>query len=376
MTKFFTDRPMLGFLIISVVATLLSAWLLNPSAGPIGAIGALASGLGPLKLAAAVAIVVAGATLSHITARLASSPNALGLVPIGSGYTPGRRLTIPTTSAQAAAKVRTADDALDDLEQMIGLAPVKEEVNKLLASLELEKRRREQNLPVAPTSRHMVFTGPPGVGKTVVARSLGEIYRSLGVLRKGHLVETDRAGLVAGFIGQTAIKTLDVCKSALDGILFIDEAYALAANPGSGSDFGKEAIDTLLKFMEDNRDRIIVIVAGYPDDMRKFIGTNPGLASRFTKTIDFPSYSADELCKIMRLMAKQQGYTLPDNVEEKLAPWVEQERRGEQWGNARSIRSLLERAREAHAVRSMQDRSADLSRIDMADILAAMGQTS
>lgn len=376
MKNFFTERPMLGFLVVSVVATLLSAWILNPTAGPIGAISALASGLGPIKLLAAVAILVAGATISHIAARLASSPDALGFVPIGSGYTPGRRLAIPTSAAQAAAKVRTADDALDDLEAMIGLGPVKEEVNKLLASLELEKRRREQNLPVAPTSRHMVFTGPPGVGKTVVARALGEIYQSLGVLRKGHLVETDRSGLVAGYIGQTAIKTLDVCKSALDGVLFIDEAYALAASPGSGSDFGKEAIDTLLKFMEDNRDRIIVIVAGYPDDMRKFITTNPGLAGRFTKTIDFPAYSASELCQIMRLMAKQQGYTLPDNLEDKLVPWVEKERRSEQWSNARSIRSLLERAREAHAVRSMQDRSADLSRIEMADVVAALGQTS
>src|SRR5262249_16694980 len=155
----------------------------------------------------------------------------------------------------------------------------------------------------APISRHMVFTGPPGVGKTEVARGLGEIYRSLNVLRKGHLVETDRSGLVASYIGQTAPKTLDKCKEALDGILFIHEAYALAT--ASSGDFGRESINALLKFMEDNRDRIVVIVAGYPNEMHTFIDSNPGLASRFTKTIAFPPYSADELAAILRLMAKR-----------------------------------------------------------------------
>src|SRR6516164_10555842 len=159
---------------------------------------------------------------------------------------------------------------------------------------------------------------PPGVGKTEVARALGDIYRALRVLRVGHLIEVQRSDVVAGYIGQTAPKMLEKCNQALDGILFIDEAYTLAANAGLGADFGKEAIDTLLKFMEDNRDRIVVIVAGYRNEMRRFIDSNPGLASRFTKTIEFPPYAADELATILRLMARRQNYQLPDDLERKI----------------------------------------------------------
>jgi MoxR-like ATPase len=238
-----------------------------------------------------------------------------------------------------------------------------------MSALEVERLRREQGLVTAPISRHMVFTGPPGVGKTEIARALGEIYRSLNVLRKGHLVETDRSGLVAGYIGQTAPKTLDKCREALDGILFIDEAYSLAR---PGNDFGQEAIDTLLKFMEDNRDRIIVIVAGYPNEMQRFIGSNPGLSSRFTKTIEFPPYAANELVAILRAMAKRQNFVLPDDLESSLGPWLKVGMRNKSWGQAREMRTLLERAREAQATRIAHAPSADVRQLSMADIEAAI----
>ena len=262
--------------------------------------------------------------------------------------------------------------ALAKLDAMVGLAPVKQEVKRLTARLEVEQKRREQGLPIAALSQHMVFTGPPGVGKTEVARVIGEIFRSLKVLRKGQIVETDRAGMVAGYVGQTATKTLDKCREALDGILFIDEAYTLAAGSGgSGHDFGKEAIDTLLKFMEDNRDRIIVIVAGYPNEMRRFIESNPGLSSRFTKTVDFPRYAANDLCEILKRMAARQQFSLPDDFAAALTPWIDERSKAPDWGNARSMRTLLEKAREAQAIRISTDANADLSRIETADLLEA-----
>ena len=192
------------------------------------------------------------------------------------------------------------------------------------------------------------------------------------VLRKGHLVETDRSDLVAGYVGQTAPKTLDKCKEALDGILFIDEAYSLVGQKDAQWDFGREAIDTLLKFMEDHRDRIIVIVAGYPNEMRRFVSANPGLASRFTKTVEFPPYQPDELCDIFKGMAVRQNFQLPSGFETKLRPWIEDNDKREQWGNAREMRTLLEKAREAQAMRIASDADADLTMLETTDLEQAM----
>ena len=269
---------------------------------------------------------------------------------------------------------QSPNKAIEVLEEMIGLTAVKREVNALIARLQVEKMRRDQGLPVASTSMHMVFTGPPGVGKTEVARAIGAIFRSLKALRSGHLVEVDRATLVAGFIGQTAPKTLEMCRKALDGILFIDEAYTLAGTPGAEGDFGKEAIDALLKFMEDNRDRIVVIVAGYPNQMRRFIDTNPGLAGRFTKTIDFPKYSPHELVEIFRRMALKQHFVLPEGFGAKITPLIAERAKGEAWANAREMRTLFEKAREAQAMRIASEPHADLSRIELADIVRATGR--
>jgi SpoVK/Ycf46/Vps4 family AAA+-type ATPase len=313
--------------------------------------------------------------------RISSNPNAdlrhlepsdfegqIGRASAPQDYTPGRQLFVEP----ARAAERSANQALNDLQAMIGLGSVKNEINKLLATLEVEKKRREQGMPIATISRHMIFTGPPGVGKTVVARVLGDVYRSLSVLRRGHVVEVDRGGLVAGWVGQTAIRTREVCESALDGILFIDEAYALIPSSLATGDFGKEAIDTLLKFMEDHRERIVVIVAGYPAEMGRFVASNPGLRGRFPKTIDFPAYSVEELLAIFSRMAASDGYKVPGDAEEPLRNWIAASQRIEGWANARSIRTLLEAAREAQALRINADPAADLQIIQLSDLEAAM----
>jgi stage V sporulation protein K len=371
MQSFLTPRFIMTFIFIGVVSAGISAMLFSPQVGFLNWVTGFFTAITPLRFFGVVLTLLMAASLSYTAARLGADPTASGLVPAGSGYTYGRRLSTDRGTGETRLVSRTADDALDDLEAMVGLGSVKSEVNKLLASLEVERRRREQNLSVSTTSRHMVFTGPPGVGKTVVARAIGDIYRSLGVLRKGHLIEADRSLLVGGYIGQTALKTLDVCRSALDGILFVDEAYSLAASESKG-DFGREAVEALLKYMEDNRDRLVVIVAGYPAEMHRFVASNPGLASRFSKTINFPAYETAELCEIFRLMATEQQYLLPIGFEAKVAPWVESQRRDPQWGNARSMRTLLEKVREAHALRTSLDPEANVAEIELADIAAGI----
>src|ERR1700742_2997187 len=356
MKNFFRNNPMVAMCVAMIVAAIATNWILNPKSGPFSAL----TWANSLTVGAVLLIMMAGVALTYVAMRLRADPTGFGVVPVGEDYTGGRPLNVESS----AATVRSADEVLDELDQMIGLGSVKEEGSKLLAGIEVERKRREQGLPVAKVSRHMVFTGPPGAGKTEVARALGEIYRSLKVLRKGHVVEVQRADLVAGYIGQTAMKTLDKCKEALDGILFVDEAYTLA---GEGKDFGQEAIATLIKFMEDNRDRIMVIAAGYPNEMRRFIGMTPGLASRFNRTIEFPAYEPKELAAILRLMARRQHAVLPDELEGSPVPWIETQWKSEGWGNAREMRNLLDKAGEAQSLRVAVDPNADISKVEMAD---------
>jgi len=287
--------------------------------------------------------------------------------------------TIGTWRVQTRSQLKAKEgnvQAIAELQGMIGLGTVKQEMTTLIHRLKVEAMRHEQGLPVSPMSLHMVFTGPPGVGKTVVARLYGAILRDLGVLEKGHLVETDRAGLVAGYLGQTAIKTKQRVAEALDGVLFIDEAYALAARASGQADlFGQEAIDTLLKEMEDKRDRLVVIVAGYPRQMQQFLASNPGLPSRFTKTIAFPSYEVDDLVAILRAMAQREGLRFGHHTQPLVEDYFLRARGLPNFGNGRTARTLLERIREAQAVRlapQLAGGAVDLAQLTVSDVRAAI----
>ncbi len=239
----------------------------------------------------------------------------------------------------------------EELNSMIGLSSVKSEINTLCNFVIMKKKREEQGLKSPNISYHCVFTGNPGTGKTTVARLLAGIYKDLGVLKKGHLVETDRSGLVAEYVGQTAVKTNRIIDSALDGVLFIDEAYTLAN--GGTNDYGPEAIATLLKRMEDNRDRLVVILAGYTNEIETFINSNPGLRSRFNRYIHFDDYTAEELYDIFYLQIRKSEYTLTEEasqyLKERLAEVVAN--KPKDFGNARYVRNLFEKAIEAQANR-------------------------
>jgi SpoVK/Ycf46/Vps4 family AAA+-type ATPase len=253
-------------------------------------------------------------------------------------------------SQPGAVQQEKLEEVLAELDELIGIAGVKEKVRQTANFAKIQQLRLTQGLKAIPTSYHSVFTGNPGTGKTTVARLMGRIYKSLGLLRKGHLVECDRASLVAEYVGQTAPRTNAVIDSALDGILFIDEAYSLARENDS---FGQEAIDTLLKRMEDNRDRLIVIVAGYPVEMERFIQSNPGLHSRFTRFIDFPDYTPHELCRIFGLMCRKNSLLLTPELREKVIHhfhWLHANR-GEHFGNARLVRNCFETVVNAQATR-------------------------
>lgn len=237
------------------------------------------------------------------------------------------------------------DEILEKLNALVGLDHVKNEINSLVNLLRINQIRRERKLPEVSTSLHMVFSGNPGTGKTTVARMLSEIYYNLGVLKKGHLVEVDRAGLVSGYVGQTAIKSKEVITSALDGVLFIDEAYTLTSGKGQ-NDFGQEAVDTLLKLMEDHRDRLVVIAAGYQQEMEDFLRSNPGLKSRFNKFIQFDDYTAAQLTEIFTSMCQNQSFSLAPAAKEAVEAYFSYRisHSPENFANAREARNLYETA--------------------------------
>lgn len=254
--------------------------------------------------------------------------------------------------ADAGEKEQSADELIAELNSLTGLTAVKEDVNALINLLKVQKMREQMGMKQTSVNKHLVFMGNPGTGKTTVARLLAKIYKAIGAISKGHLVEVDRSGLVCGYIGQTATKTAEVIESALGGVLFIDEAYTLTNGKGQG-DFGQEAVDTLLKGMEDHRDDLVVIVAGYTELMEEFLDSNPGLRSRFNKFINFEDYTAEEEVEILINNCKKQEYMLSrDALEEARRFFTDRVAdKPEGYANARDVRNYLEKAISNQATR-------------------------
>lgn len=285
----------------------------------------------------------------------------------------GREMLEELLESSRAKLKRVVDvgDPVADLEALIGLGSVKEEVRKLMSLIQFNAARQTKGLPAESLTNNFVFTGNPGTGKTTVARILARIYAKLGVLKRGHLVEVGRADLVAGYVGQSAERTKKVIESALDGVLFIDEAYSLAQ--GGHSDYGQEVIATLVQEMERWRERLVVVVAGYGDEMHKFVGMNPGLKSRFTKYINFPDYTAEELLQVFRLLVRKNGYASSSKAEARVKTRMDELVRtaDRHSGNARAVRNLFGAVKERMATRVVASgcRSKDcLVRIEEADI--------
>lgn len=260
-------------------------------------------------------------------------------------------------------------EALKELNSLIGLNKVKQIINELYALEQVQIKRKNAGLVTDPIVLHMVFKGNPGTGKTTVARILGKLLKGIGVLNKGHVVEVERADLVGEYIGHTAHRVQENVKKALGGILFVDEAYSLAR--GGEKDFGKEAIDTLVKAMEDYKDQFVLILAGYRDEMEYFLNTNPGLRSRFPIQIDFPDYTIDELLRIAELMTKNRQYVLTDSAKRKIMKVLINDNTTREIGNARLVRNIIERAIRKQAVRVINKKTItkdDLMIIDSIDI--------
>jgi len=279
--------------------------------------------------------------LHHVAVTL---PDGAGVVTTGGA---GQPKVTPTEPADSLEKV------LAELHELVGMANIKTQIDTFVNFLKVQKVRQERGLANNSPSLHMVLTGPPGTGKTTVARLMGRIYKQLGFLDKGHIVEVDRAGLVAGYTGQTALKVDEQVKAALEGVLFIDEAYALKPEGAFGQDFGQEAIDTLLKRMEDQRDKLVVIIAGYHAEMERFLEANPGVRSRFNRYFQFSDYTPAELSQIFELFCHKGSYLLTDEAKAKVLTYFEilYAVRDETFGNARLARNLFEQMVERQANR-------------------------
>jgi len=280
--------------------------------------------------------------------------------------------------AEDEAPIEKIEDLKAELNELIGLDGIKKEVNNLINMVTVHKLRQQHGLKSVDMSLHMVFSGNPGTGKTTIARMMARIYRSLGVLSKGQLVEVDRSGLVAGYVGQTAGKTTKVIESALGGVLFIDEAYSLTSK--SENDFGAEAVDTLLKAMEDNREDLVVIVAGYDGLMDDFIHSNPGLESRFNRYMHFDDYSVDEMLQILDLQLKKGQYTLEEDAKAAAREYIEASNTSSiAFGNARGVRNIFEKllVEQANRISGAEEVTKDqLMSITKEDVLAARAADS
>ncbi len=315
-----------------------------------------AASLGELTISAlAVASVVGNAQLGAANIAVLRTPEAVGPPvdePAIATETPDRAADATTSPARA----KTLEELLIELDELVGLDAIKTEVRHQTQVLRIQALRGARGLRNPELTRHLVFVGNPGTGKTTVARLVAAIYQAVGLLPKGHLVECDRSELVAGYVGQTAIKTAEVIATAIGGALFIDEAYALA-----GDDFGSEAIDTLVKEMEDHRDGLLVIVAGYPAPMRRFITSNPGLESRFRLTLQFDDYSDEELVEIFSRIAADADFTPTDAAIVRLREILAATPREEGFGNGRFVRTLFESAvvRQAWRLRDIEHPDVD-----------------